>query len=1186
MSWWFLIPLLIGQHDTFRQSVPRNQTRRDPVLTEFGLTGAGYGSPIPEVHGEGRVAGQIIWAAPVRAVEHVTVERQEYEFLFFFEETQEIRHVSYTYHASFAVAFCEGPVHVQRILADGHVVYDASTAAGSAPSAPAVITGDSGTALGQIVNQVLGVLQQFQQAAQTGPSVRIYRGDETQQPDPAITTQAGASVTPAFRGTCYAVFADLDLERFGNRMPSRIEAEIVGTATLPTREGTVLASTEGNYLPDWANFQGLATPYFHRGVIDPGNAVKLRKLRYDAGTFARLGFVRDYFDAGRSILLNNTAHGKDAVFNNWDPTLIGLPLGQIDNSYTSFSTEDSALFWSRFGPAGDTPVTYVSWSRRVEHVFAPLAGDEYLGVFTQQGDHVYFVRVTANADIYRVYYWNARTRAAAPSILLDGVSAVGPSNVIVWIAASANYWWLLTKSSGSADATLKKYAQAGTTLAGSWTVTLGSGINFRGARVVDETANEVLILMQSGGTVHLVRVLDGVKTTLSSTLPDQGGIYPIAPAWSDRLVWYATSSAATTFFTGPYVPTWVRWGDTITVALTARQLLETYAQRAGWQLADLDYTAAFHNVLGFVRNARVPAREVIDTICAAYGLTHRERDHKLEVVVRGAAAAVGAIPEADLGARADGESMPERLPIERRIDAETPTEVVVHYLDRTYSYEELSQYSRRAGSALQVEDVRLSIVMYAADASRIAHRTLDDIWSANGLTTRIAVGRKWARLDPGDVVNATADGYTHLLNLGDITIDGYVIECAASLADSDLPTQAASGAAVTPAAVPEPPGPTRAEFLALPPIHPGDTGAGTYVAACGAYGSWSGASIARSRDGGASYVPVAGGLISLASYIGQTETKLPEWPPERGDWDYSNSITVQIVAGTPPSKTTEQVLAREGWWLIGRELVGVTTVTALGSQRFTLSGLLRNRRGTDRVNRLHVAGERVVYLGAGLMRVPADLTDYAVPRQYLIDSVEGPHPTVRHDVTDDELQIRPLAPAHVGGGRLGDGAVIVSWARQDRLAFDWLDGADAPLSDSPEAYSIDTYGQAFTIGGVTIAANATISTSTNSFLSVGQKIHLQSPTSMREIDGILLTITQVLSGSSYLCGLDTTAYAAYAGGGTLRRYGRTYTAGAPTLTIPAADQTSDFGSAQNPIAVAVHQVSPTVGRGHARTAVI
>ncbi len=50
-------------------------------------------------------------------------------------------------------------------------------------------------------------------------NMRVYRGTEDQFPDSKIEAIEGAGVVPAYRGLAYVVIEDLDLSRFGNRVP-------------------------------------------------------------------------------------------------------------------------------------------------------------------------------------------------------------------------------------------------------------------------------------------------------------------------------------------------------------------------------------------------------------------------------------------------------------------------------------------------------------------------------------------------------------------------------------------------------------------------------------------------------------------------------------------------------------------------------------------------------------------------------------------------------------------------------------------------------------------------------------------------------------------------------------------------------------------------------------------------------
>ena len=139
-------------------------------IDRLRLSSAAEGVAIPRVFGRTRLSGQVIWTTP-------------------FEESvsssgggkggppqPEVR--EYSYSVSLAIALCEGEIlRVGRVWADGREL-----------------------ALDEV-------------------PMRIYRGNEHQQPDALIEAVEGAENAPAYRGTAYVVMENLELGPFGNRVP-------------------------------------------------------------------------------------------------------------------------------------------------------------------------------------------------------------------------------------------------------------------------------------------------------------------------------------------------------------------------------------------------------------------------------------------------------------------------------------------------------------------------------------------------------------------------------------------------------------------------------------------------------------------------------------------------------------------------------------------------------------------------------------------------------------------------------------------------------------------------------------------------------------------------------------------------------------------------------------------------------
>ncbi len=155
----------------------------EPVETgrveRFRLMGASEGAAVARVFGRVRVAGQVIWAT--RFMETATTTGRG-------KGAGRGTTTSYSYSVSLAVALCAGRIaSIGRIWADGVEI------------APEELT------------------------------LRVYRGGEGQLPDPKIAAVEGYDNTPAYRGIAYVVIEDLELGRFGNRVP-QLSFEVIRPA--------------------------------------------------------------------------------------------------------------------------------------------------------------------------------------------------------------------------------------------------------------------------------------------------------------------------------------------------------------------------------------------------------------------------------------------------------------------------------------------------------------------------------------------------------------------------------------------------------------------------------------------------------------------------------------------------------------------------------------------------------------------------------------------------------------------------------------------------------------------------------------------------------------------------------------------------------------------------------------------
>lgn len=189
-----------------------------PRLKQQQVTTSTEGNTIKRVWGRCRIGGEVIWATRFRENVVVTTtssprtgksgRRQA-------PTTTET--TTYEYYCNFAVALCEGPIaKIGRIWADGKLID------------PTLYT------------------------------IRAYYGTPEQAPDPKMEVVEGVGKTPAYRNVVYLMFDDMNLDKFGNRLP-QITAEIIRPLSViqqnaEWRTSAVTCATGGEFMMGNSNF--------------------------------------------------------------------------------------------------------------------------------------------------------------------------------------------------------------------------------------------------------------------------------------------------------------------------------------------------------------------------------------------------------------------------------------------------------------------------------------------------------------------------------------------------------------------------------------------------------------------------------------------------------------------------------------------------------------------------------------------------------------------------------------------------------------------------------------------------------------------------------------------------------------------------------------------------------------------
>ncbi|WP_339045607.1 glycoside hydrolase TIM-barrel-like domain-containing protein [Candidatus Mesenet endosymbiont of Agriotes lineatus] len=149
-----------------------DNTKYGPRLKNLNIQTSTYGKMIPIIYGTVRVAGNMIWAQPIK---EVSSEDAKIASILGIGKTGS--YVSYSYFATLAIGICEGEIEdVTKIWANDKL-----------------LTADE-------IN------------------FKLYKGTEDQEPDPLIEATEGS--TPAYRGLAYIVIEDFPLADYGNRVPN------------------------------------------------------------------------------------------------------------------------------------------------------------------------------------------------------------------------------------------------------------------------------------------------------------------------------------------------------------------------------------------------------------------------------------------------------------------------------------------------------------------------------------------------------------------------------------------------------------------------------------------------------------------------------------------------------------------------------------------------------------------------------------------------------------------------------------------------------------------------------------------------------------------------------------------------------------------------------------------------------
>lgn len=426
------------------------------------------------------------------------------------------------------------------------------------------------------------------------------------------------------------------------------------------------------------------------------------------------------------------------------------------------------------------------------------------------------------------------------------------------------------------------------------------------------------------------------------------------------------------------------------------------------------------------------------------------------------------IPFADLGLASNTGGADEPLALKIGNDLEQPAQLALTYANMAADYNADTQFSDRLVSGQSsTQTLQVPMGMLPAEAKAIADALLFDAIASMHSTT-LAVPLRYARLEPGDVIEAVAlDGRVLRLRITTRKDQQMYLELECVL--DDVGALVSSG--ITDEGYVSISEPTRVpgtvwEAMDIPILRDADNTSGFYLAAAQesidyASDQWRGAVATASWDG-VDYMHLQ--TLLDAAVLGQCTTVLQPWDGG-AVFDEASTLTVRVW-GQLSSSTREAMLLDDAVnaLLVGSEIVRFRHAELLASDvpanvyTYRLSSLLRGQRGTEWAMAGHVAQERCVLLDRRLRRQATQPNEVNIPVQLkvltsgkLLSSVEP------RTFTDTGVALKPFSPASLRG-LVDDSGVHLCWQRRTRLAYRYGGIAPVvPLGEVAESYRVQVW---------------------------------------------------------------------------------------------------------------------------------
>jgi hypothetical protein len=1023
-----------------------------PRLDDLRVQAAGYGASISRIWGTQRVAGNVIWSRNLEErIEEVHVEgaNNNYDAAF--------------YYGTFAIQICQGEiVTIEKMWADNKLIYN---------------TSDD--------NEEVVAIE--------GLEFKLYKGTETQDPDPTMEEILGAGNVPAYRGYAYIVFDGLKLEQFGNHIPNFnfqvVEAGYGGSSDVVTLDFPGIDDTIGHDGMGFFVMHPNETHVIAHEQLDPYRWYKLNLINRNVEIIADhdLGHASigvEEFDIDEERRLYTVNRDSTNVYR------------YVALSADTLAVEQTAGFTLPWGKPSNIRVG--------QHPYSPFL----FTVDSNANQEAWAVHRSLPAFEVPIEFSRDNVQTSGSWSFRDTVSTNDRNNLY--------FHYALFREIGGSNGTVIQRINVGLTggVTGEWSV--GSNIELGDRMCYDKSGRQIIVGSTSR---NLIAFFDADDMAFLGSVDMTGKGVGHWNQWQRGVIngflWIAevntgapdyihkinvrtreisesyymgsTDFLGSSFSTGIYDAVGHSWisaispSDTPSGSWVGKLLLDRVTPTlvpledvvtelcatVNIPSADIDVTdLTGDDVRGFALTDRVSARAALESLARAYFFDAVEVDGKIVFVKRGVAS-TAAITEDELATSYDGEQRPQLIVQTRQQEVELPQRVEIAYADVDAGYVVGTQAeSRQITESDQTLAIEIPLAFTADEAKQIAVKHLGAIWSSRTGYT-FSLPRDYADLVPTDVVTVTKGTATYTIRIERVERELSLIRVEGRSELAAAYTSDASGGALpVPDETVEWAGPCDLAVLDSMRWSSIMEDAPMVVAIQGYTDFWTGASIKRSPDG-ATWTQWA--YSKNDAIIGSlTGDGLPSSTANPFLWDEASVVWVRLNNDDDTLDSYTETEVMDGTApavLIGNEILYYRDAlqSTFGSTigQWQLSGLLRGRFGTDWAM-THATGDQFVVLNMSQLKaVGFPVSELGNEAYFRATSFGMPLTSGTYDSLTVALRaFMPLSPEHIRGDRDVSDNLTITWMRRTRIDGDgaWMSGQATPLGEETESYEIDILG--------------------------------------------------------------------------------------------------------------------------------